>query len=159
MARLRLLADYNNLPAGEVVELPGGVASVLILRGIAEFDPAPVEVPSSDDSDGSGNTHPETVETGAATIVVPAEGKEAPAQDGAGATPEGPQADSPNEGEDAAQPDSPEGQAAKEPEAAPVPPEKPTTPPKPKAPPRTAKPKAPTKPKPAAPKAAKPKRK
>ena len=37
MSRLKLLQDYNNAKAGDVIELPGGIASVLILRKVAEF--------------------------------------------------------------------------------------------------------------------------
>ena len=38
MARLRLLQPYNNQQPGEILELPGGVASMLVLRKIAELD-------------------------------------------------------------------------------------------------------------------------
>jgi hypothetical protein len=42
MARVRLLQPYNNEPVGSVIELPGGLASVLIPRRIAELTTDPV---------------------------------------------------------------------------------------------------------------------
>ena len=39
MARLKLLEPYGEKPAGAVIVLPGGVASVLVMRKVAEYAP------------------------------------------------------------------------------------------------------------------------
>lgn len=36
MAWIRLLQPYNNEAPGAIIEVPGGLASVLILRGVAQ---------------------------------------------------------------------------------------------------------------------------
>jgi hypothetical protein len=41
MARLRLLEPYNGHEAGTVIEMPGGVASTLILNRLAVLDTEP----------------------------------------------------------------------------------------------------------------------
>lgn len=52
MARLRLLQPYEMQPVGTVIEVPGGVASILLLRKIAEFDREPASAKTEIEAKG-----------------------------------------------------------------------------------------------------------
>lgn len=44
MARVRFLQPYDNHAAGDIGEVPGGIASVLALRRIVVLDTAPPDL-------------------------------------------------------------------------------------------------------------------